>query len=109
VSTVALAVALGRAWAVSDGNAGASYTSFDADLDAIDALDWPAIRARDWRGRIHEKSAEFLVADFFPWTRIQTVGCHNSDIAHRVQDLLRAQNHAPKVRVERNWYYLDKP
>ncbi len=43
-----------------------------------DRMDWAAIRATDWRGKTHQKSAEFLVADFFPWTGIHAIGCHNS-------------------------------
>jgi ssDNA thymidine ADP-ribosyltransferase, DarT len=51
VSRVSVGISLGRAWAVSDGNAGAFHTWFDSTLDAIKTLDWEAIRATDWRGR----------------------------------------------------------
>jgi hypothetical protein len=74
VSNVGVAVGLGQEWAISDGNAGAFHTSFDADLRALEDLNWQAIRARSWQGRTHEKSAEFLVADFFPWNCIQQIG-----------------------------------
>ena len=46
VSSVGVAVGLGQAWAISDGNAGAFHTYFDSTLDALEGLDWPAIRAR---------------------------------------------------------------
>lgn len=105
VSTVALALGVERDWAVSDGNAGARHTSFYANLDAIDSLDWAAIRATDWRGRIHEKSAEFLVADFFPLTGIESVGCHNSAIVQQVQSIMAHQGWRPALNVEPNWYY----
>lgn len=105
VSTMAVGVGFGRSWAISDGNAGASYPSFYGKIEGLAALDWTAIRATDWRGKTNQKSAEFLVADSFPWTGIQTIGCHNSDVANRVTDLLASQSHRPRVTVEPSWYY----
>lgn len=105
VSTVATGIGLEHAWAISDGNAGAAYPSFYADLQALAGLDWSAIRATDWRGKTNQKSAEFLVADFFPWTGFQVVGCHNSGVAKQVQDLVNSQHHRPAVTVEPGWYY----
>ena len=105
VSRVSVGIGLGRAWAVSDGNAGAFHTWFAATLDAIKTLDWAAIRATDWRGKTHQKSAGFLVADFFPWTGIHAIGCHNSSVAKQVQDLVNSQHHRPAVSVEPAWYY----
>jgi len=105
VSTVAVGIGLNRSWAISDGNAGAAYASFSADVEALNELDWEAIRATDWRGRTGQKMAEFLVADFFPWTGFHAVGCHNSGLAKQVQDLLNSQQHRPAVAVEPGWYY----
>lgn len=105
VSRVSVGIGLGRAWAVSDRNAGAFHTSFDSKLDAIKSLDWAAIRATDWRDRRLQKSAEFLVEQSFPWTGIHAIGCHNSDVARQVQDLTSSQNHRPDVSVEPSWYY----
>ncbi len=70
VSRVEEGIATGRPWAISSGNAGAYHTTFDAEIDALDALDWTAIRATQWAGRQHQKMAEFLVQDFFPWSSI---------------------------------------
>lgn len=105
VSRLSVGIALRRAWAVSDGNAGAFHTWFGSTLAAIETLDWEAIRATDWQGKTHQKSAELLVADFFPWTGIHAVGCHNSGVANQVQDLVKSQHHRPSVTVERAWYY----
>ena len=105
VSRVIAGIGPGRTWAVSDGNAGAFHTLFQSSLEAIKSLDWAAIRATDWQGKTHQKSAEFLVADFFPWTGFQTVGCHNSTIAKEVQTLLNHQPHQPAISVEPGWYY----
>lgn len=105
VSTVAVGIGLDRPWAISDGNAGALYPSFFSDLKALEGLDWAAIRATDWRGKTSQKMAEFLVADFFPWSGFHAVGCHNSAVAKQVQDLLNSQHHRPAVAVEPGWYY----
>lgn len=105
VSSVGAAVALARAWAISDGNAGAFHTAFYADLEAIAALDWAAIDARYWSLQVHQKQAEFLVADFYPWTSIHAIGCHNEATADQVRQLLAAHTHQPKVNVKPDWYY----
>ncbi len=105
VSSVELGVGLGKAWAVSDGNAGAFHTWFGSTLEAIKTLDWAAIRATDWRGKTHQKSAEFLVEEFFPWTGILAVGCHNNAVAKQVEGLVNSQQHRPTVTVEPRWYY----
>jgi len=105
VSQVKMGISLGRAWAVSDGNAGAFHTWFGSTLETIKALDWGAIHARDWRGKTHQKSAEFLVADFFPWPGIHAIGCQNSEVAAQVQEKVDMQTHRPAVSVEPTWYY----
>jgi hypothetical protein len=105
VSSVGAALSLERPWAISDGNAGAFHTSFFADVRALTGLDWSAIRATDWAGRTNPKAAEFLVADFFPWTKVSAVGCHNEEVQRNVQKLLESQRHQPAVTVESDWYY----
>lgn len=106
VSRVSTGIALGRNWAISDGNAGASYPSFYSDLQAgFASLDWRAIRATDWRGVTNQKMAEFLVADFFPWQGFETIGCHNSAVAQQVSALLANVAHKPAVSVQSGWYY----
>lgn len=105
VSNVGVAVALGQDWAISDGNAGAFHTSFDTDIRALEYLNWPAIRARSWQGRTHEKSAELLVADFFSWNCIRQIGCHNTQVAKEVKDLIQVNSHQPSVDVQPTWYY----
>lgn len=89
VSTVATAVGTGRQWAISDGNAGAAYPSFYDDMKkGFAAIDWEAVRATDWRGKTSQKSAEFLIADRFPWSAIHSIGCHNSKVAEDIQGIL---------------------
>lgn len=105
VSTVALGTGLGRAWAISDGNAGAYYATFGAKLSFLKTLDWPAIQARDWRGMVHQKAAEFLVADFFPWDAIVEIGCHNENTRKNVLTLINDQSYQPTVVTHPEWYY----
>ena len=105
VSTMTAGLTTQKAWAVSSGNAGAYHTTFSSKLDALETLDWTAIRATQWQGMQHQKSAEFLVADFFPWTAIQEIGCQNSTTADKVRELLADAAHQPAVTVKTNWYY----
>ena len=105
VSTVAAGIGQNRPWSISDGNAGAFHAAFSADLTSLAGLDWAAIRATQWQGRTHQKSAEFLLADFFDWTGFQAVGCHNEETARLVQNMLVDTVHHPMVSVEPNWYY----
>ncbi len=105
VSTMASGIATGNAWAVSSGNAGTFHTTFAANQEALNALDWEAIRATQWQGKQHQKSAEFLVADFFPWAAIQKIGCQNSTTADKVKALLADIAHQPAVEIKTNWYY----
>ncbi len=106
VSSVAIAMSLKRDWAISDGNAGAAYASFYDDLEeGIGAIDWKAVRATNWRGVTNQKSAEFLVDIFFPWSGIQSIGCYESGVAEQVHSLLNLHSNQPSVEVRPDWYY----
>jgi hypothetical protein len=100
VSRVGAALETGREWAISDGNAGAFHTSFYKDLKELKNLDWKSIRATSWQGMTHQKSAEFLVADFFPWTAFHAIGCHNREVAAQVATILDQSAHRPVVSIE---------
>lgn len=98
----------GRAWAFSDGNAGARYARFCNDLTQFDEyVDWRAVEARNWSDPTvkERKQAEFLVYDSFPWTSIIGIAVIRQDIASEVQSILKDADHQPDVRVKRNWYY----
>jgi hypothetical protein len=105
VSTMAAALDNNKHWAISDGNAGAFHTAFSSELTALERLDWEAIRATQWQGRTHQKSAEFLMADFFGWTGIHAVGCQNEKTALQVQKILTDTVHRPTINIEPDWYY----
>ena len=105
VSRVSVASTLERPWAISDSNAGARYPSFYSSLTALEELDWGAINARQWQGKASQKAAEFLVADFFPWTAFHSIGCHNKNVEAQVRNLLKSQQHSPAVSIQPTWYY----
>lgn len=106
VTTIDRLLAGATDWAISDGNAGAKYASFFRQLEALDDLDWTAIRSRSWGDRSHQKAAEFLVKDFVPWTAIQAIGCHNPQTALAVQAALAPyEGDAPVIEVKPNWYF----
>jgi len=91
VSRVSSAIDLGASWAVSDGNAAAFHTTFESTLEAIEALDWEAIDATYWAENRHQKQAEFLVADFYPWSAFHEIGCQNLETAEAVTALILKQ------------------
>jgi hypothetical protein len=105
VTTLTNARSRGREWAIADGNAGAGHTTFSSDIDSLKTLDWTAIRATQWRNQTHQKSAEFLVADFFDWSAIVAIGCHNAATKQKVDAILATQSHRPQVTVQPTWYY----
>ncbi len=105
VSKVGMALEGATDWAISDGNAGAYHSLFYKDLRELGRLDWEAIRATQWQGRTHQKTAEFLVADFFPWSAFEKIGCHNAETARQMIQILDGTGHRPVVSVEHAWYY----
>ena len=105
VSTVQKALDLGKPWALSDVGAGAAYAQFFNDPQRLEGLNWDAIRANIWKGRMHEKQAEFLVADAFPWSAIVGIGCHNEAVSARVNGILQSSVHKPRVFTKLSWYY----
>lgn len=105
VSTVGNALAKAKDWALSDGNAGAYHSLYFKDLAELGNLDWEAIRATNWQGRTHQKAAEFLVADFFPWSAVVSIGCMDSAVAAQVEDIVGKEGNIPIVSVKRDWYY----
>lgn len=107
VCRVATLANLGREWAISNGNAGAYHAVFRKDLQWLNELEWPAIRATSWKGMTHHKQAEFLVMDFVPWTAVELIGCYDEAAARAVQVALQqaGANHLPEVGVRRGWYY----
>jgi hypothetical protein len=104
---VAYADGAGIPWAFSLSNAGAVYTSFRAELPALQELDWAAISATDFRRpEVKEaKQAEFLLHDSFPWSLVRQVGVTGAAVRDRVAKLLADAAYSPPVHVRKDWYY----
>lgn len=105
VSSVQVAINLGQPWAISDSNAGGNYAQFFDDPAKLDALNWNAINSQQWQNQTAAKAAEFLVADFYPWSAILAIGCQNAAIAAQVVELATLNPHQPKVLTKPDWYY----
>ena len=108
VSYVQRAFDLGQQWAVSDGNAGAAYTTFSNDAGAIERVNWEIVKSNSWgndRTRMHTKSTELLVADFFPITSLVGVACQNEIIANEARAALAARAAGIEVKVIPQWYF----
>ncbi|MCG9027364.1 type II toxin-antitoxin system toxin DNA ADP-ribosyl transferase DarT [Laribacter hongkongensis] len=106
VTTAIAGMSTGRDWAISDGNAGAFYTSFYNSPDSLINLNWEVINSNDWGGnRRNQKSSEFLVAEYFPWSEIKGIGCYNQEALERVKSAIANSPHNVPVRVLSDWYY----
>lgn len=94
-------------WAFTSGNAGSRLTCFYNDPVQLDALNWDAIAAKDFRDpSIKEaKQAEFLMFDVFPWTLIDKIGTIDAASATKVQTLLSQAEHQPAIAAEPTWYF----
>jgi hypothetical protein len=106
VSSFHTATSLGRQWAISDGNAGASYTNFSNGNDALQKVDWEIVGSNSWGGdRLHVKMTEFLISDFFPFASFVEIGCHNADVVKRVNKILGDAAASFEVHATPLWYY----
>lgn len=106
VSSVQHGYNLGVPWAISDGNAGASYTTFSNTPNALDGVDWNIVNSNDWSGpKITKKHTEFLIKDFFPLGSILEIGCHNLQAATNTKAILATSNILIPVNIYPNWYY----
>jgi hypothetical protein len=95
-----------RPWAISRGNAGSEYTSFFADLNQLDELNWEAIAANDWKDPIikEAKQSEFLLLDSFPWALIESIGVISDARRNSVLQAIAHATHQPPVHVRPEWY-----
>ena len=109
--TVEWAEQQGYRWAFTLSNAGASYFEDRSDLNNLDEINWPAVRARRWGygdvpSSIKEgKQAEFLVEKEFPWNLVSEIGVHSREVYDQVCEILDGAAHKPRVEIRRNWYY----
>jgi hypothetical protein len=76
------------------------------DFSRLNELDLNRIiDEKYWSDFKEEKQAEFLACEAVPWQAIKTIGVINSDVAGRVEGILRGCSHQPEVKVKPSWYY----
>jgi hypothetical protein len=97
----------GRRWAFSTSNAGARWTVFHNSLARLDAINWDAVHATDFRDPVVKdgKQAEFLHFESFPWELIELVGGQNDATVRAAGSMIGAANHRPPVEKKPSWYY----
>ena len=107
LDVVAWADEVGRRWAFTLSNAGASYANFRSNLTDLQDVNWGAVSARDWRQpEIKEaKQAEFLVHSSLPWSLISNIGVKSANIRSQVVSALKATESQPRVSTKPDWYY----
>jgi len=101
------AEAQGQRWAFSLSNAGAFYTEFRNEVQALSDLDWNAIVATDFRqADVKEgKQAEFLVYGAFPFKLVERIGVASVSVREQVLTVLAGATHRPKVELLPGWYF----
>lgn len=103
--TVAWAEVHQLRWAFTLSNAGAYRFEVRSDLSSLGEIDWEAVGATDWQGRMEGKQAEFLLERLFPWQLVSFIGVHSARFRDEVQQALQGARHQPVVSVRRGWYY----
>ncbi|MBE0564699.1 MAG: DUF4433 domain-containing protein [Krumholzibacteria bacterium] len=110
-AVVAWADSVGRRWAFTLSNAGATYFEDRRDLARLHEIDWQAVQARQWSGRgvapsVKEgKQAEFLVERDLPWTLIERIGLLSTSTARLTAEAIAGAAHLPPIAVLPEWYY----
>ena len=94
-------------WAFTLTNAASNYFEDRSGLHYLDQVNWDAVKKDDWRDReVKEaKLAEFLVENCFPWCLLIGIGVHNEAVARCVSQMISGQDHAPQVKILKQWYY----
>jgi hypothetical protein len=105
VSSVAVAVALGRPWAFTDRHAELAHSLHYDDLQSLDEVPWQVMDKKYWSEVKEERQAEFLVKDSFPWSAISEVAAMTANTADRVSQILLGAPHTPGVTIRPEWYY----
>ena len=92
-----------------DRHADLGYAQQFDDLTLLPIkIDLSVMEKKHWASSpdVKEKrQAEFLVHDSCPWSVIEEIGVHNSDMESKVREVLLKATYHPRVCVRRNWYY----
>lgn len=109
VSSVTTIANYNSACFFTDRHADLGYAQQVDDLARLDSIvDFHAMKEKYW-GSNHEikekRQAEFLVHNSCPWSAIEAIGVHNSEIASKVQKALENAKHKPQIIIRPTWYY----
>ncbi|MCW3019439.1 MAG: hypothetical protein JWN10_1747 [Solirubrobacterales bacterium] len=106
-TVAAWAASVDSRWAFSLANAGARYALFRSDMAQLDEVDWPSVRATDFRdSTVKEgKQAEFLVKRFVPWELVERIGVRSAKVETEVLSAIADAAHQPPVDVRPQWYF----
>ncbi len=102
----------GLRFVFTDGHAVKRFTSQFDNLDQLNEIDWPLMKATYWHDtdedndRKRRRQAEFLVRNFVPWTLVERLVVMDGAQADSVRGQLAACEHCPDVVVRRDYYYL---
>jgi hypothetical protein len=111
VSTVERACGLGSPWCFTDGHADMALSKQYSDLKDLPKIDWAMMKEVYWNDtmadgdRKRKRQAEFLFSKMFPWSAVVEIGVMTERVAAAVRGALTGAKHAPKVVVQRSWYY----
>lgn len=96
-----------RRWAITLQNASASYFEDRSSVEALNELNWDAIRAKYWsKLEIKEaKQAEFLLERSFPSNLIEVCGVQSHRTYELVGEMIQELKLEIPVKLKPDWYY----
>jgi hypothetical protein len=105
--TIQWAASQDRKWAFSLSNASSYYAQFRSSSANLHEINWDAVAATDFRASdVREgKQAEFLVHGRFPWFLVSRIGVRSMSVRVKVDAILRASDHSPKIDIKPDWYF----
>jgi hypothetical protein len=107
VSNFNAVLASNRPWAFTDGHADVDFVEYFDHVRDFDKVNWAVMPMTYWSepSTKHQRQAEFLVHDWFPWTAVREIGVRTATVAAVVKSLVQKAPHQPPVEVRPDWYY----
>ena len=81
-----------------------------SDLDKLDEIDWPILRARDFKrdsdvGKVERYMAEALIHRQVPVSTLLGIGCYDTQAENRVHGFLTESGVSLKTAIKPAWYF----
>ena len=95
----------------TDRHAVLEAAEFFNHLDRLDRIDWPRLRARDFRrdpddpGKFERYQAEALIHRHVPITAILGIICYRNEEQTKIETICGTLNLRPKVLCKPDWYF----